>query len=324
MLQLLYPHVSFSSSERAAISFSSMPDSTIYELCDSVYTFNFRVDPVRLGLPKDRIFLHGYVFFRQKRDPLMRRGGFQRSVVIITHLPYHGLFSRLAHILGPLYFDLGTTILEAAAHNVTSWPQPGAGQAYELPFLGSALAVELPGRDANQLLETSRFPIDRFRDTLDDLWACWELMILGEPLVVLADSPARCSDAIVGLVDIIYPIRYCGDWRPYFTIQDPDLRAIVSKSHVPPNTVVGVTPANESALGGSSGSTGWPVKQGLQTRRRCAVSRDRTFAEGLLKGLRSGRQTPWAVNNALRRHFMDLTVQFLAPLDRYFSTLIPM
>ncbi|KAJ2850187.1 hypothetical protein IWW36_002095 [Coemansia brasiliensis] len=378
-LQLLYPHMSFSSSERAAISFSSMPDSTIYELCDSVYTFNFRVDPVRLRLPKDRIFLHGYVFFRQKRDPLMRRGGFQRSVVIITHLPYHGLFSRLAHILGPLYFDLGTAILEAAAHNVTSWPQPEAGRAYELPFLGSALAVELPGRDANQLLETSRFPSDRFdpgehilagvecdglfrsfRDTLDDLWACWELMILGEPLVVLADSPARCSEAIVGLVDIIYPIRYCGDWRPYFTIQDPDLRAIVSKSHVPPNTVVGVsnpffsealghwphklvlgtsqrmvqmagiaarsTPANEgsSALGGSSGYGGWPVRQGLHTRRRCAVSRDRAFAESLLKGLRTGRQTPWAVNNALRRHFMDLTVQFLAPLDRYFSTLIPM
>ncbi|KAJ2302470.1 hypothetical protein IWW52_006992, partial [Coemansia sp. RSA 2704] len=90
-LQLLYPHVPFSSSEREAICFSSMPDSTIYELCDSVYTFNFRVDPVRLGLAKDSIFLHGYVFFRQKRDPLMRRGGFQRAVVVISHLPYHGL-----------------------------------------------------------------------------------------------------------------------------------------------------------------------------------------------------------------------------------------
>ncbi|KAJ1986099.1 hypothetical protein GGI04_006216, partial [Coemansia thaxteri] len=139
-LSLLYPHVAFSESERAAICFSSMPDSTIYELYDSVYTFHFRVDPVRLGLPKDRVFLYGHVFFRQKRDPLMRRGGFQRSIAIISHLPYHGLFSRMAYMLGPLYFDLGTAILEAAAHNVTSWPAPRPGANYELPFLGTALS----------------------------------------------------------------------------------------------------------------------------------------------------------------------------------------
>ncbi|KAJ2447642.1 hypothetical protein GGF42_005385, partial [Coemansia sp. RSA 2424] len=245
-LSLLYPHVPFSETERAAICFSSMPDSTIYELYDSAYSFHFRVDPVRLGLPKDRIFLYGHVFFRQKRDPLMRRGGFQRSTVIISHLPYHGLFSRMVYMLGPLYFDLGTAILEAAAHNVTSWPAPRPGCAYELPFLGTALSVELPESNASQLLETSKFPLDRFdpgehilasvtcdglfrsfRDTLDDLWVCWELMILGEPLVVLADTPSRCSEAVVGLVDIIFPITYCGDYRPYFTIQDPDFRAIV-------------------------------------------------------------------------------------------------
>ncbi|KAJ2783971.1 hypothetical protein GGI15_002401 [Coemansia interrupta] len=383
-LSLLYPHVPFSESERAAICFSSMPDSTIYELYDSVYTFHFRVDPVRLGLPKDRIFLYGHVFFRQKRDPLMRRGGFQRSVAVISHLPYHGLFSRMAHMLGPLYFDLGTAILEAAAHNVASWPGPGADAAYELPFLGTALAVELPARDASQLLETSHFPLDRFdpgehilasvsfdglfrsfRDTLDDLWACWELMILGESLVVLADTPARCSEAIVGLVDIIFPITYCGDYRPYFTIQDPDFRAVVSKTHVPPNTVVGVSnpffsealshwpnklflgssgrmsqmhgaSAGGGGAGGSgsgsggagdggngAGGVGGGIKQGLQTKHRCAISKDRPFAEHLLNALKTGKQPPWMVNNMLRRHFIDLTVQFLAPLNRYFSTLIP-
>ncbi|KAJ2159012.1 hypothetical protein GGF46_003345 [Coemansia sp. RSA 552] len=390
-LHLLYPHLPFSTSEQAAICFSSMPDSTIYELCDSVYTFNFRVDPVRLGLPKDQIFLHGHVFFRQKRDPLMRRGGFQRSVVIISHLPYHGLFARLAHVLGPLYFDLGTTILETAAHNIASWPSPEPGHAYELPFLGSALSVELPTSNASQLLETSKFPLDKFnpgehilagiscdglfrsfRDTLSDLWVCWELMILGESLVVLADDPSRCSEAVVGLVDTIFPIRYCGDYRPYFTIQDPDFRAIVSKTHVPPNTVVGVSnPFFSEALShwphklflgtsgrmsqmhgatvrkkaaatgdgagdngsnaagtGSRATLGAParpdgIKQGLQSKHKCAVNKDRPFADQLLHALRTGKQTPWTINNMLRRYFIDLTMQFLAPLDRYFSTLIP-
>ncbi|KAI7823497.1 hypothetical protein BX661DRAFT_145477, partial [Kickxella alabastrina] len=344
-LNLLYPHVQFSESERAAICFSSMPDSTIHELYDSVYTFHFRVNPVRLRLPKDRIFLYGHVFFRQKRDPLMRRGGFQRSVVVISHLPYHGLFSRMAHMLGPLYFDLGTAILEAAAQNVSSWPAPRADGAYELPFLGTALTVELPARDASQLLETSKFPLERFdpgehilagvtfdglfrsfRDALDDLWACWELMILGESLVVLADTPSRCSEAVVSLVDIIFPITYCGDYRPYFTIQDPDFRAVVSKTHVPPNTVVGV---NAATGGGSSGAAGngavgsKGIKQGLQSKHKCAISKDRVFTEQLLNALKTGKQPPWMVNNMLRRYFMDLTVQFLAPLNRYFSTLIP-
>ncbi|KAJ2292619.1 hypothetical protein IWW55_005815, partial [Coemansia sp. RSA 2706] len=233
-----------------------------------------------------------------------------------------------------------------------------------LPFLGSALSVELPARDASQLLETSRFPLERFdpgehimagvacdgllrsfRDALDDLWGCWELMILGESLVVLADSPSRCAEAIVGLVDVIFPIRYCGDWRPYFTIQDPDLRAIVSKTRVPPNTVVGVSnPFFSEALGhwphklflgssermaqmvgraGEASSATSPARPGLQTKRRPAVAPDRAFMEQLRSSLRTGRQTPWAANNALRRHFMGLTAQFLSPLDRYFATLIP-
>ncbi|KAJ2523702.1 hypothetical protein GGI11_001321, partial [Coemansia sp. RSA 2049] len=440
-LNLLYPYVPFSDSERAAICFSSMPDSTIYELYDSVYTFHFRVDPVRLGLPKDTVFLYGHVFFRQKRDPLMRRGGFQRSIAIISHLPYHGLFSRMAHMLGPMYFDLGTAILEAAAQNVSSWRRPVPGGAYELPFLGTALSVELPAIDASQLLETSKFPLDRFdpgehilasvtcdglfrsfRDTLDDLWTCWELMILGESLVVLADTPSRCSEAIVSLVDIIFPIKYCGDYRPYFTIQDPDFRAIVSKTHVSNNTVVGVSnpffsealshwphklflgssgrmsqmhgasarkarafgdsgnsssnsgiggasssggggyrgdisaganvvrakassssiASAASSIGGSKGSAGMysgasgqpaasssssasgrGIRQGLQTKHKCAVNKDRPFVENLLSAIKSGKETPWMVNNMLRRYFIDLTVQFLAPLDRYFSTLIP-
>ncbi|KAJ2738741.1 hypothetical protein GGI20_006225, partial [Coemansia sp. BCRC 34301] len=51
--------------------------------------------------------------------------------------------------------------------------------------------------------------------------------------------------------------------------------------------------------------------------------KDRPFAEHLLHSLKTGKQSPWMVNNMLRRHFIDLTVQFLAPLNRYFSTLIP-
>ncbi|KAJ2436949.1 hypothetical protein GGF42_008786, partial [Coemansia sp. RSA 2424] len=78
-----------------------------------------------------------------------------------------------------------------------------------------------------------------------------------------------------------------------------------------------------NATSASSGSLSSGSRQGLQSKYKCAVSKDRPFAEHLLNSLKTGKQSPWMVNNMLRRYFIDLTVQFLAPLNRYFSTLIP-
>jgi hypothetical protein len=45
-----------------------------------------------------------------------------------------------------------------------------------------------------------------FRDILKDLWLLWELMLLAEPIVVIAPDPGVCSEAVVSLVDIINPV----------------------------------------------------------------------------------------------------------------------
>lgn len=88
-----------------------------------------------------------------------------------------------------------------------------------------------------------------FRDILKDLWLLWELMLLAEPIVVIAPDPSVCSEAVVSLVDIINPVSlcqllecvsrltemqipYCGDYRPYFTIQDSDFKSFVTKNKV--------------------------------------------------------------------------------------------
>lgn len=46
-----------------------------------------------------------------------------------------------------------------------------------------------------------------FRDILKDLWLLWELMLLAEPIVVIAPDPGVCSEAVISLVDIINPVR---------------------------------------------------------------------------------------------------------------------
>ena len=43
----------------------------------------------------------------------MARGYFQKSLVIVSHLPSAVLFSRLVNVLGPLYFDHGPASLDA-------------------------------------------------------------------------------------------------------------------------------------------------------------------------------------------------------------------
>jgi hypothetical protein len=78
------------------------------------------------------------------------------------------------------------------------------------------------------------------------LWHVWELALAGQPVLVLAPTPDRCSQAVLAIASLIAPIQYCGDYRPYFTIYDPDFMEI-SKRHDEmrganvPSCVLGVT-----------------------------------------------------------------------------------
>lgn len=40
---------------------------------------------------------------------------------------------------------------------------------------------------------------------------------------------------------IISPLKYCGDYRPYFTIHDSEFKQFTSKAQGPPPVVLGVT-----------------------------------------------------------------------------------
>lgn len=40
---------------------------------------------------------------------------------------------------------------------------------------------------------------------------------------------------------MIFPLRYCADYRPYFTIHDSDFKEYTMKSNPPPPVILGVT-----------------------------------------------------------------------------------
>ncbi|OUM61007.1 hypothetical protein PIROE2DRAFT_62778 [Piromyces sp. E2] len=80
-----------------------------------------------------------------------------------------------------------------------------------------------------------------FRQSIEDAWQVWEMMILGEPILVLGDTPRSCSETVYTFMELIKPVPYGGDFRPYFTIQDSDFKNIVKKELTLPNVIIGTT-----------------------------------------------------------------------------------
>ncbi|KAF9970887.1 hypothetical protein BGZ73_006267 [Actinomortierella ambigua] len=338
--------------------------------------YAFFISP-HTGPTTDAGFLYGYVFFRQKQDPSIRRGYFQKSVVILTQHPFVGLFSRLVSVLGPAYFEVGKPMLEAAFHNIASWRAPTTKSIMELPFMGTLYQVQLAQPHQPQLLETAPFEIAtyqpdthilssvpmngglyrHFQDLVPDLWLCWELMTLAEPIMLIGTSPEVCSEAVTSLVDLINPIPYCGDYRPYFTIQDTDFKSFCNKTSPPNSIVLGVTNPffvktlehwphvikigkpkatrpNNRLMGHAAASKGSEAArhirpstiefvQGVVSKRKSVIAKDSNLLCMLAEATANRSSPDYLLDNILRRHFSNLTEKFLVPLNRYFATLVP-
>ncbi|KAI8357873.1 hypothetical protein EDC96DRAFT_554000 [Choanephora cucurbitarum] len=338
--------------EQKNICFAAFPDSNVFEVGDQVFNIRIKASTSKFaasGPTADAGFLYGYVFFRQKKDASIRRGYFQKSLVLLSQHPYVGLFSRVISILGPAFFDTGQPMLEAACMNIAQWASPEDNRILDLPFLGRLLQVELPSPLEPQLLETTPFDMNKlqpdvqimaslpigglyhhFRDILKDLWLLWELMLLAEPIVIIAPDPCVCSEAVISLVDLINPIPYCGDYRPYFTIQDSDFKSFVTKNKVrkPDGTLITthiqpMHPTKTKPGLGTKSNVLFNFVQGVTSKRKSVIARDRELVKMLTEASVRGYPPDWVLNNILRRHFVDLTEKFLVPLNRYFSTLIP-
>lgn len=65
-------------------------------------------------------------FHRQVKDDTIRRGYFQKSVVVVSRLPYFGVLSRMVRTVAPNYFDIGTQVLEVPPVSVVFPSAPHA------------------------------------------------------------------------------------------------------------------------------------------------------------------------------------------------------
>ncbi|XP_076578862.1 protein DENND6B isoform X1 [Chaetodon auriga] len=383
-IELMFPHdVKLTEKEKTSICYLSFPDSYSGCLGDTQFSFRlrqsvgrrasrFREDvynrdaPATLQTEASHFF--GYVYFRQVKDVSVKRGYFQKSLVLISRLPYTHLFHSLLQIVAPEFFEKLEPCLEAVCNEIDQWPSPVPGLTLNLPVMGVVLQVRIPsktdkpgGSPVRQTAREDLLPaptllpsiheLDLFRcfqSVLIHLQILWELMLLGEPLVVMAPSPTISSETVLALVSSISPLKFCCDFRPYFTIHDTEFREYTTRTQAPPNVVLGVTNPffiktfqnwphvvrlGEIKMAGDlpkqvkvkklSKLKTLDTKPGIYTAYKTFLHKDKILIKRLLKGIQ--RKRPSEVQSAiLRRHLLELTQSFIIPLERYMASLMPL
>ncbi|XP_039181286.1 protein DENND6B isoform X2 [Crotalus tigris] len=260
-------------------------------------------------------------------------------------------------------------LLPEVCSEIDQWPPPVPGQTLNLPVMGVVIQVRIPSRGdkpgscppAKPLIRESLLPaplvlpsvaeLDLFRcfqSVLVHIQLLWELVLLGEPLVVVAPSPAVSSEVVLALVSCLAPLKYCCDFRPYFTIHDSEFKEYTTRTQGPPSVLLGVTnPFFIKML------QHWPhilrlgelwmagdlpkqvklkklaklktldTKPGLYTSYRTFLHKDKTLIKRLLKGIQKKRPSE-AQSALLRRQLLELTQSFIIPLEHYMASLMPL
>lgn len=274
--------VSLNEEETKAIAFLAFPDSNTGVTGDSQHSFRVRATiPIEHRFntrpPPKRRSYYGSVYFRQVPDASVRRGYFQKAVVVLSQRPPSDFSAGLCRVVAREFFARGEPAVVAACQQISLWPSPGLAPAggtprdgldMRLSLLGTTLVAHFPAdgtglsphehaaalalRNAEAaegdggLSPLLAVPgtanlAGLFRPLFMHLQLLWELMLSAEPVVVLAPTPGLASRLILALEGITAPIEYNGDSRPYFTIHDPDCQRYSKFSAQFPCAILGVT-----------------------------------------------------------------------------------
>lgn len=379
-LEVIYPgDAHLSGSEKLNICYLSFPDSN--SSCSSDTNYHFRIRRVSKSLNAvqaayservlptanlDPAYYYGFVHFRQRKDATMPRGYYQKSLVIITSYPLFNLFSHVVSMVAAAYFESGEPAVEAACHHIDHWPSPTPDECLTLPLMGAIIQCRIPCiNDApleykmveeikravshpSPLALTTVNETNLFKDLrglLNHVQLLWELVLLGEPLVIMAPCPSTCASLVESLISLIWPLRYRNDYRPYFTIHDSEFKEYTSKTHSPPHVMLGVTNPffiktlqhwphilrvdetsnGQPAAPDKSMRRTWDgrlfdIKPGLYSQYKTFLHRDKSLLKKLLKDERQDS----ILSTVLRRHMLELTQSFMIPLERYLSSLMPL
>lgn len=191
--------------------------------------------------------------------------------------------------------------------------------------------------------------------SLTDLYLVWESLLLCESVIVFAKSPQTCSECVTAVNDMIRPVPFSGVCRPYMTMQS-DFRCIGLDGGSPKPFLVGVT--NPFLLGRILDATekngqakpyilylhdaedNIPIKRNrsqyhhtqagidlpgwidYQLSKKRHIKADKEFLQHLAAILKDQKSSEDEPGQLIRRHFAELSAQFVSPFNRYLATSI--
>lgn len=265
----------------------------------------------------------------------------------MSRLPFTNLYKEIVSVLAPRYFTYGDTVIDRFIEYVNhSWPDlKCTNELVELPIIENLkLDVMLPSPVTNNLTPNQRKDdesnannsislvdndiVASLLPLIDSIHLLWELILLGEPIIVLATSPTQCCRVVTALIQIIRPLEYAGEFRPYFTIHDTEFKEFTQP----------VLPSSASLILGVTnpffGKTlqHWPhivrVNESgtgrVDTPFKNRLKRDKDFIRRIDMGIKSGSRPAEVQAALIRQHLMALTHSFMIPLERYVASLMPL
>uniref|UniRef100_A0A8D8W6C4 Protein DENND6B n=1 Tax=Cacopsylla melanoneura TaxID=428564 RepID=A0A8D8W6C4_9HEMI len=330
--------------------------TTPMQLTDFQTWYNAR-SPVNLQASSD--YFYGFVHFRQVKDDTLPRGYFQKSIVLLSPMPFVSLFSDVCSIIAQEVFDKDFSVLTKACKEIDLWTQPRPlskiKETVTLPLLGTSLRVDIPhetrrflthyilndpSRGIQSSLQCSKFEMDafqKFSSLLSHVQLLWELVLTCEPIIVMTSSPVICSQMVYFLVSLINPLIYFAEYRPYFTIHDSDFKDYTSKTNTVPPAILGVTnPFFTKTLQHwphiinlDKDASGHSNKLKKYTSNKLMDSTPGFYTQykpllqkdkSFSKKLTKGQRPPQAQMTMFKQHIQDLTESFLHPLERYIQS----
>ncbi|KAL0634612.1 hypothetical protein Q9L58_006499 [Maublancomyces gigas] len=373
-VEYMFPSTQFSQADLQTICFSSFPERVNSDTIeDSAFYFKFRHSSPEVPCgptEDDPCYWYGYCLFRQQRDTSVKRNYRQKSLVLISQHDFVPLFAHLVKTISTLDFSVSPTLIESACSNIAAWAGPEVG-LQELPFLGSLLDVHIPPHPSFPLqgrvtaspsrtdirieykeIHTSEplgswARLAQLLTSISELYIIFERVLLSEPLVVLADDPRTCSEFVSAAIDLIRPIPFGGDCRPYLTMQSDFflnghegipfrhyligitnpffLKRVLSQgkdSTIPHVVYLAGPEVKRKPHNFYSSNTERELSNNFITNdMKGSLTKDLVFLRKLEHYLKDSETTPQEIGRFVRRHFALLSALFLAPLNRYLATL---
>ena len=187
---------SLDEAEREALEAGALPDSAGEGEQSFVISLPARPDGAAGGF--------AYCAFCCRRDRRLPRGYLQQAFVLVSSY-YAPLLRKLSSLLARTYLDRGAAAFASAADELQAWPAAPTDGPVQLYLAGvtalGSLRSGLPAALLNGSLEYGEGVglLLRCPGLLPRLWALWELLLCGRPLLVHSASAALCSEATLGL-----------------------------------------------------------------------------------------------------------------------------